>query len=345
MIYIGLDVHTKQSYFCAMDKTGQCLAHKSMATTEEGFRTLVKRYVGMGKVKIALEATGISWWIANVLKEAGGDVHLVNAYQLKLIAHSKRKTDRHDSKVLADLLRCDGLPPRVYIPTEETFRLRRLLKLRKSFVQLRVRAIVQAKSFMRQQGEEVGTRDFCSKGSWNRIAGEKPGLSFYLSPLHQFYQCAESQVLDLERQASEMIADEDPTLQLLESIPGISFHTGRILMAAIGEIGRFTRSDQLVSYAGFNPSERSSGEIERKGSISKQGRSELRDALVQGAWAVLRSSRPDTALLKKFFYRIMHKRCSQVAITALARKLLVIAYQVMKSGRPFDSSLYLEKAA
>lgn len=345
MIYIGLDVHTKQSYFYAMDKAGQCLGHRSMSTTTEAFKELIRRYQVMGKVKVALEAGGISWWIANVLEDAGADVHVVNAYQLKLIAHSKRKTDRYDSKVLADLLRCDGLPPRVYLPTEETFRLRRLLKLRKSFVRLRSRAIVQAKAFLREQGEKVGGRDFCSKGSWNRIAEEKPGLSFYLSPLHQFYQCAEGQVLDLERQASEMIADENPTLQLLESIPGIGFHTGRVFMAAIGEIGRFTRSDQLVSYAGLNPSERSSGEIEQRGSISKQGRSELREALVQGAWALLRSSRPDTALLKKFFYRIMYKRCSQVAITALARKLLVIAYQVMKSGKPFDSSLYLEKAA
>ena len=44
MIYIGLDVHTKQSYFCVMDKMGQCLEHKSMVTTEEGFRDLVRRY-------------------------------------------------------------------------------------------------------------------------------------------------------------------------------------------------------------------------------------------------------------------------------------------------------------
>lgn len=345
MIFIGLDVHTNQSYFCAMDPAGKCLGHHSMPTTAEGFRDLIQRYRAIGEVKVALEAGGTSWWIGNVLTEAGADVHVVNAYQLKLIAHSKRKTDRHDSKILADLLRCDGLPPKVYIPTENTFRLRQLLKLRKSFVRLRVRATVQAKSFLRQQGEKIGTRDFCSKSSWNRITQEKPELDFYLSPLHDFYQCAEGQVLVLEKQVCEMIPNEDPTLQLLESIPGISFHTGRILMAAIGEIGRFTRSDQLVSYAGLNPSERSSGEIERKGSISKQGRSELRDALVQGAWAILRSSRPDTALLKTFFYRIMHKRCSQVAITALARKLLVIAYQVMKSGKPFDSHLYLEKKA
>ncbi|OGQ39007.1 MAG: hypothetical protein A2W61_01265 [Deltaproteobacteria bacterium RIFCSPLOWO2_01_44_7] len=345
MIYIGLDVHTKQSYFCVMDKMGQCLEHKSMVTTEEGFRDLVRRYKVGEEVKVALESTGISWWIANVLSRAGADVHVVNAYQLKLIAHSKRKTDRYDSKVLADLLRCNGLPPKVYIPTEETFRLRRLLKLRKSFIRLRSRAIVQAKSFMRQQGEKVGLRDFCSRGSWDRIKEERSELGFYLSSLDQFYQCADEQVGNLEVQVKEIISDDDSTLRLLETIPGISLLGGRVLMAAIGDIGRFRRSDQLVSYAGFNPSERSSGEREQKGSISKQGRSELRELLVQGAWAVLRSSRPDTALLKKFFYRVMHKRCSQVAITALARKLLVIAYQVMKTNKPFDSSLYLEKAA
>ncbi len=345
MIYIGLDVHAKQSYFCVMDQAGQCLAHRSMPTTSEAFKDLIKRYRTMGEVKTALEAANISWWIANVLTEAGADVHLVNVYQLKLIAHSKKKTDRHDSKILADLLRCDALPPRVYVPTEETFRLRRLLSLRKSFVRLKAQAIVRAKSFMRQQGETVGGRDFCSIGSWNRIAEENPELDFYLSPLQKLYQCGEEQVRNLEGQTQEIITDEDPTLQLLETIPGIGLYTGRIILAAVGDIGRFSRSDRLVSYAGFNPSERSSGEVEQRGAISKQGRSELREALVQGAWAVLRSSRPETALLKKFFYRIMHKRCSQVAITALARKLLVIAYQVMKSGKPFDTSLYLEKKA
>ena len=345
MIYIGLDVHVKQSYFCVMDKMGQCLGHKSMASTEENFRDLVERYKAVGKVKVALESTSISWWIANVLTRAGADVHVANAYQLKLIAHSKRKTDRYDSKVLADLLRCDGLPPRVYIPSVETLQLRNLLKLRKSFVRLRTRMIVQAKAFMRQRGEVVGSRDFYSKSSWKDICEAKPGFGFYLAPLHQFYGCVEEQIQCMDAQAKEMIFDKDSTLELLTSIPGIGLLTGRIFMAAIGDIRRFSRSDQLVSYAGFNPSERSSGEKEQKGSISKQGRSELREAFVQAAWAVVRSSRPDTALLKRFFYRVMHKRCSQVAAIALARKLLVIAYQVMKTEKPFESSLYLEKAA
>lgn len=327
-----------------MDKEGKCLGHRAMPTTEEAFIALVKGYKAHG-VRVAIESSGISWWIANVLRKAGADVHVVNPYQVKLIAHSRRKTDRYDSRVLAELLRCDGLPPRVYVPTVEEYSLRSVMKLRKQMVKLRAQVIVRAKAFVRGQGYAVEERSFYSVKSWEHMKEDHPEMGYYLEPLNKMFGCMNEEIKELEREGKKILPDKDETLRNLSTIPGISLLSGRVLMAAIGDIRRFKRSDQLVSYAGLNPSERSSGGVTRRGSISKQGRSEMREALVQGAWAVLRSPKPETELLKRFFYRIMHKRCSQVAITALARKLLVIAYQVMKSGKAFDTSLYMDKAA
>jgi len=344
-IFIGIDVHQRQSYYCALDKRGSCLGHESISTDRKSLKELVRRYAAVGDVHVAIETGGSTWWVAGVLKESGADVHAVNAHELKLIAHSKRKTDKYDSKVLADLLRCEGLPERVHMPGEATMRLRSMLRTRKWLVRQRAQAMTRAKAVMRHVGVAVKPRMFHTANSWEEVLGSHPDLEALIRTMYEMWTMSSIQLKGMERLLGNILPADEERMAILLSIPGIGPVTAWTLIACVEDIGRFKRADQLVAYAGLVPSENSSGDRQRTGSITKRGRSDLRDVYIQAAWATLRSSHPGTAYMKRFFYRIMHRRCSQVAIVALAKKLLIISYHVLKQRTPFAIDRYEAKAA
>lgn len=129
---------------------------------------------------------------------------------------------------------------------------------------------------------------------------------------------------------------KNSVVERLQTIPGVGPIVAYTVVGSLADIHRFQNAEQVASYAGLVPTERSSGESVVRGGITHQGRSELCGAMVQAAWAVLRTKRPEAEKLQKRFYRLMFKRGSQVAIVALARKLLSIVYQVWKQETVFD---------
>lgn len=344
-VYIGLDVHQKQSFYCALSREGEKLGHEKIPTERASLERLVGHYAAEGPVMVALEAGGSSWWVTHVLRASGAAVHVVNTHELKLIAHSKRKTDKYDSKVLADLLRCAALPEPVYQPSAWAMQLRCQMKVRKWLVRQHAQAIVRAKSLMRHLGVSVTARMFHSARSWEEVLAMMPGYEGLLRPMYEVWQLTGQQIKSAEAVVREMLPESDPRMELLRSIPGIGLVTAWTLIAVVEDIRRFQRADQLVSYAGLVPAERSSGDRCQTGSITKRGRSELRDVLIQAAWSALRTPDARAGHLKTFFYRIMHRRCSQVAIVALAKKLAVISYHVWKQGIPFAADRSEARAA
>jgi len=110
------------------------------------------------------------------------------------------------------------------------------------------------------------------------------------------------------------------------SIPGLDVYTAAAVMAAIGDIRRFADPRQLVGYLGLDPKVRQSGsEPARHGRISKRGPAQARHALGQAAWVAMRSPGP----MRAFGERIRARRGSQVAVTALARKLAVLCWYLL----------------
>lgn len=92
---------------------------------------MFKRYFGRWKKKlitVAVEAGGQTRWIFDTLKGIGIEVYVVNPNKVKLIAETKRKTDKVDAKVLAELLRIDGLPERIHMLEGQSRELRDLLR-------------------------------------------------------------------------------------------------------------------------------------------------------------------------------------------------------------------------
>jgi transposase len=125
---------------------------------------------------------------------------------------------------------------------------------------------------------------------------------------------------------------ESEAAQLLLSIPGVGQSTAALVVAEVGEIERFDRHEELVSYAGLDPMVHQSGDTEVLGSISKEGSASLRWALVQAAHVSVRYDE----YLGNFYTRMKERKNHQIAIVATARKLLVSMFYMLQRRELYD---------
>ena len=327
-----MDVHSKQTAFQVVDEEGRVVDRGKVDTTALALQEVIRRHARNG-VQVALEASTPAFWVRDALVSAGAEVQVTNPYKLRLIAESRNKTDENDAAILAELLRCGGLPRAVYVPPPEIRQLREELALRRQLIRIRTQVINGAKAALRRRGEKYTARAFHTSASWK---GEDKALSV-VGPLHGLWRQVEEERLRIEKRVDKEWQNNS-IIQKLQTIPGVGPIVACTIVSAIGEIDRFKSAEQVSSYAGLVPTERSSGEKVVRGGITHQGRSELCGAMVQAAWAVLRTRRPEAEGLQRRFYKLMFKRGSQVAIVAMARKLLTIAYQVWKQETVFDGS-------
>jgi transposase len=138
---------------------------------------------------------------------------------------------------------------------------------------------------------------------------------------------------------------KDPRAARLRTIPKVGRIAALTFLAAVDDVHRFPNSRKLVGYSGLAPTVRSSGERTEYGRITRQGRAELRAVWVQIAHLVARDTSRATAPLRKWFSRVAYHRSKKTALVALARKLLVIAYQMLREETVYDAARLRKRAA
>jgi hypothetical protein len=129
----------------------------------------------------------------------------------------------------------------------------------------------------------------------------------------------------------EEVARQEPRVRLLMTLPGVNYFVALGLLAALGDVARFPDGDHAAAYLGLVPSTRQSGRRCYQGPISKAGRSQARWLLTQSAQHAARHTGP----LGAFFRRLVKRKHRGVAITAVARKLVTIAFLMLKHNEPY----------
>jgi transposase len=134
----------------------------------------------------------------------------------------------------------------------------------------------------------------------------------------------------------ETVAMQLEEMDLLTSAPGIAAYSGLMIHGEIGEVDRFDRANEVVSYAGLDPVVRESGDSRTEGEISKQGNGYLRWILVQCANTAVHNSKDP--YLSEFYWRLRDGRNKphKVAIVATARKLLVSIFHMLTNKEMYD---------
>jgi len=335
MIYIGMDVSSKEFVIHAIDQRQQKVFDGKIAPSRAGLRKLVKD-LGIGPKLFIFEAGNQLKWIAlTLMRQEGVRIHVVHPNEIKWINESSGKTDRIDARKLSQLGRGNLLPRPVHVVEGKTRELRELVSARGQLQSKRVALINTVRGYMKQEGVSLPEKFFqrCDWKSslWGKSLGETQKLI-----VKSFMDGIEALEHSEAEITGKMIEIQDSRCELLETIPAIGKIASRVLVSALDDVGRFENKKCVANYGGLAPTIYQSGNTTNLGRINRDGRQEVRKVLLQCAHTIQRMVSRDAVPIRNFLERIEKRRGKKRAVVATARKLLTIAYGVLKSRAAYD---------
>lgn len=332
--YFGLDVH-RDFVEIAVSEGGQVRHLGRVAARVEDLERFAETLRAGDEA--ALEATSNALAVTWVISPHIASVTTVNTRRLAAISHAKTKTDRNDAAILAQLLAA-GMLEGSWQPDEQTRRLRRLIARRARLVTQRTRCKNEVLAVLHRnlRPRPPMSDPFGVAGrAW--LAGqplpddEADTISAGLRHIAFITQ----EIGTVERDLAEF-AVGSPQTTLLMSVPGVGMITAIAFLAQIGDVSRFPSPDKLVSYLGLDPRVHQSGNAPaRTGRISKEGSAIVRHVLTEAAQASVRTPGP----LRGFYERVRARRGHQIATVAVARKITVIFWHMLRTGETYAYAL------
>ena len=338
MIYIGMDISSKSFVVHGIDEKKRVLVNGEIEPTRAGLKGMIKG-LGVQKKLVIFEAGNQLKWIAKTLKDMEGvEIHVVHPNEIKWISQSSGKTDKIDARKLAHLGRGDMLPRKVHIVEGKIRELRELLSARQRLQSKRVALINSIRGQMKQEGHSLPAKFFQSRHWREKLRGMKI-IGEVQKLIIESYMDSIAGLLIAEKKLTEKIGTiKDKGIELLESIPSVGILSSRVIISALDDVGRFDSKKCVAKYGALTPRIYQSGGITHLGRINRDGRQEVRRVLLQCAHVIVRMRSYGSRPLREFFERIMKRRGKKIAIVAVARKLLTIAYGVLKSKTAYDPS-------
>jgi transposase len=312
---LGIDI-SKLKFNVCLIKTDGKLKHKVFPNNNAGFEEFSEWLLrqGVERVHACMEATGTySEPLALFLHEAGHITSLVNPAATKAFAGSRlsrTKTDKVDAELIARFTQAQA-PPAWTPPSKQVRELQALVRRLDSLIEMRVMEENRLSSGISVQAVEESVQQ------------------------HLSYLC--QQIKRTEELIRQHI-NNHPTLkeqsELLDSIPGIGQSTAALILAELSQIKQYSSARQVAAYAGLVPRERQSGtSVRGRVMLSKIGNARLRRALYFPAITALRCS----PFFQTWAAGLQERgKCKMSVICAVMRKLLHVAYGVLKTGKPFD---------
>jgi transposase len=328
MLIIGCDFHTRYQQIAMLDEaTGELTERRLDHQSGEAHA-----FYGhlQGPVRVGIEATGPIHWFERLLAELGHELWIGNAAKIRASEVRKQKTDERDARLILDLLLTKRFP-KIWVPTPAERDLRQLLWHRHKLVGMRTMLSNQLHALAMSQGLCRKRKLFTKKGraELGRLA-LLPWASRRRAELLQLLNQLDPPIAELDRAVLQEAQRREDALRLMTH-PGIGPVNALAFVLTIGPVTRFERSRKIVSYLGLNPSEDSSGGRRRLGAISKQGNTMVRWLLIEAAQQAVRF---DPAL-RQDYQRLKFRRGHAVAKVAIARKLAVRMYWMLRSGADY----------
>ena len=326
MIIIGVDFHPEFQQIAFVDTDTGELEERRLHHPDEA-EAFYRALLSEGKtVRVGMEASGHGRWFERLMGELQIELWIGDAAEIRTKRVRKQKTDRQDAQLILKLMLKDDFP-KIWVPSWENRDLRQLLWHRHRMVQARTRIMNQLQAVALNEGLR------CKKRLWRT---ERPRLeSFQLAPwasrrrhdLLELLDRLNPTIAELS-QAVEREVEKFPEAQRLATHPGVGPLTALAFVLIIGEAERFQCGKQVASYLGLVPLEDSSGNRRRLGHITKQGSSILRFLLVEAAQVTVRSL-PEW---RSRYFHLMMRRGRKIAKVAMARRLAVSLYWMMRQG-------------
>jgi transposase len=363
----GIDVHKDTAVVCVLGADGS--TDKIIRKTYGTFQgELIRLRVWLKQLRvthIAMESTGVYWMpVWNVLEDPVFTMLLANPQQVKALRG--RKSDKRDAKRIAEFLQDRRLDPS-FVPPPEIRELRMLTRHRVSLLEQRNEVHNQIRDLLESSGIKLSSvasdlmgvsgqrilralaagEESAERLSW-KVRGKlrkkaarvkeamKAEFSLFrreLLTLHlQHYDFLTAQVGRIEAKIRTHMEPYTPQVALLSTIPGIDYIVSWNLLAELGaDMDVFPDAAHCASWAGLCPGSEESGG-KRISGRTRKGNRYLRRILTQAAWA---NSHCKDGYLRAMFHRVKARRGWGRAVVAVAHKLIVIAYHMLKDRLPY----------
>ena len=353
----GADVH-KDLIVATITGDDVLPIQKNFGTTKAELKKFRNWLVANKCEQVAFEATGVYWMPIYDALSKTIDTIVANPLQIKTIPNDK--SDSKDSKRIATLC-LNGQIKRSRAFTDEDRDLRMMTRARSGYVKTRTQFRNRIHKYLSSSGVKLSsTMDdiFCKSGRYilNCLAEEKPieeilkgipsgkirkkqdeirsALENALNDTNRMLLIDALEILDnleskMEKLSLEVLKgfqQKSKDLAIVMSIPGIGFTSASVILSEIGNYRDFQTPDQLAKWCGLNPGENESAGKKKKCGITKRGSKHIRVVLVQAAQTI---SNMNKTALSRFFQRLIKKKERNVAIIAVARKLICLIYHLL----------------
>ena len=355
-VWVGLDVHQNSITAAILQGNEQEPMIQRLSGNLNDTRKLFRKLATRGAPRACYEASGAGYVLKRILDQDGFHCEVIAPSLIPRKPGDRRKTDRLDAVHLARCYRAGQLTV-VAMPDEQQEATRQLLRGRLAMQ----RHITRLKHRIVRVLATHGHRFTGSKSNWTQThrawlsttCRELDGpLRLIITHHLEHLEYLESQRSALDA-AIEELSQSAPwrnTIEALRCFRGIKTLTAMTLACEIGDIRRFKSPRQLMSYTGLVPGERSSGDVQRRGPITKSGNSFLRRVLVEAAWHYRHRTGANLILkrrrmgqdpgvvaiavkaqhrLGKRFHHLRETKHNNKAVTAVARELCAFVWETM----------------
>ena len=369
-ICCGLDVHQASVVACLRRSHGRgqvSLEHETFGATYQELLRCSDWLTQAGCPIVAMESSGVYW--KPVFHVLSGIVDVVVGNARDIRPRPGRKTDKRDAAWIAELL-AHGLIRPSFVPPPHICALRDVTRTRVGLVQARTQtknrihklledtniklssvvADLFGKSARRMLDALVtGERDpkVLAELAIGRLRPKVPALELALTGqftdhhahllklMLDLVDVYDAHIAELDRRIGEIVEPITTELELLQTIPGVQKVAARDILAEIGtDMTRFVSAKRLASWARVCPGMNESAG-KRHSSRTGKGNRYLRRVLVQCAWA----TRKTDSFLGQMFRRLQARIGGKKAAVAVAHRILVIAYHLLRNGVPFNEQL------
>jgi transposase len=329
MLFVGLDVHQKQSTYCVLDADGKELRTRTvrghwskilaeLAEVKEPWAVCFEASVGYGVLE-------------RDLSRIARRVVVAHPGQLRLIFRSSRKNDRVDAQKLAKLLFLDEVPS-VWVPPMPVQAWRRAVEDRRRLIAQRTATKNSLRALLRGLGLAA------PRGLWSRqgrgwladLELADPNDRLRRDLALDRLEMLEAQVRRISEHLNR-IARPHPGVALLRSIPGVGPRTAEAVVAYVDQASRFGRIKAIGRYFGIVPAQDASAQRNRMGHITREGPASVRHLAAEAAWQGIRRS----PRLRAYFQRIQQDdpKRRKIALTATAHFLLRAMLSMLRTGQ------------
>lgn len=338
---VAIDLGKFNSVVCLHDPATGVHSFVTIATTPQAMHDLLAQHVGEdpSQTLVVFETCDCGGWVHDIATALGFAVAIANpSSEAWRWTKVKRKTDKDDALKLAHLSAMRQLPT-VHMPSPQLRQKRRLVHQRRSLVQRRTEIKNSIRSIFSQQGLPLakGTKQWTKPGIEQLKADARPLTDCPVEELWRgrlqveidLLEALDAQLRIVERKLDQL-GGNDERIERLQQVKGVGPRLAEALVVHLDDPHRFKNARQVSAYVGLVPRQFESGTMKRVGRITRRGPSLLRGMLIEVAWMVYRYNE----WAKRFVMNVSRgmKQRKKIAIVALARKLLVRLWAMLRDG-------------